>query len=75
MVKALLPPPRPLPPLPPPRPPKIKLKTAPRPLLELSPNTSLTRASPEKEVFIEIPSSLSEESPKPEKKTYMVTVN
>jgi len=74
-AKALPPPLCPLPPLPPPRPPKIKLKTTPRPLPELSPNTSLTRASPEKEVFIEIPLLLSEESPKPEKKTHMVTVN
>ncbi|KAH8778116.1 hypothetical protein F5882DRAFT_156237 [Hyaloscypha sp. PMI_1271] len=71
-AKALPPPP---PPPPPPKPPKIKLTTAPRPLPELSPDTSPTRASPEKEVFIEIPSSSSEESPEPEKKTHMVTVN
>jgi len=71
-VKALLPP---LLPLPPPKLPKIKLTTAPRPLLELSPNTSPTRASPKKEVFIEIPSLLSKESPEPKKKTYIVTIN
>jgi hypothetical protein len=62
--------------LPPPKLPKIKLTTAPRPLLELSPDTSPSRASPERERTIELLLSLStEESPEPEKKTYIVTIN
>jgi hypothetical protein len=60
----------------PPKLPKIKLTTAPRPLLELSPNTSPSRASPKRERTIELLLSLStEESLKPEKKIYIVTIN
>ena len=62
-----------------PKQPKIKLTTTSRPPKEPSPNTGASGANPQRERTIEIYRNIvvssSEESPEPEAKTHVVTMN